>query len=314
MEWIKETAGLAVITFLFSLFTWVLTASYIEEYNLFSAEPVTVTTVDKIAAKGLYTPPAYYVRVELPNGEESTYLNRISKSEEKAIQVGDSINGYSLRPSDFSTIHDFTFDSSLFLFGIAVFGFLAFCCLIALLLSIPVLDALEKKISYKRQKKRQQKRRKKEKQKKERKGWRIVAVVLLVFLIFIGRFLLNLVRKLLPFGKTDTDALILDRDSHVTYRKYEDSSYELTVTFEDYAGRTFQLIKNVTGQTYQQYGIGDKLPIAYRNANPYDVFVRGNSFLDIFEAVMTWESLVCLIMLAVTLFAGWVFIKERRKK
>lgn len=310
MEWIKETAGLAVITVLFSIFTWVLTASYIEEYNLFSAEPVTVTTVEKVAAKGLYAPPAYYVRVELPNGEESTYLNRISKSEEKEIQVGDAVDGYSIRPSDFSTIRDFIYDSAFYLFGIAVFGFLAFCCLIALLLSFPVVEALEEKIAFKRQ----QKKRKKNKQEKERTGWRIVGVVLLVFLIFIGRFLLNLVRKLLPFGKTETEALILDRDSYVTYRKYEDSSYELSVSFEDHAGRAFQVIKNVTGQTYQQYGIGDKLPITYRNANPYDVFVRDFSFLNIFEVVMTWESFVCLVMLAVTLFVGWMFRKERRKK
>lgn len=312
MEWIKETAGLAVMTLLFSLFTWVLTASYIEEYNLFSAEPVTVATVDKVGAKGLYAPPAYYVRVELPDGEESPYLNRISKMQEKETQVGDSIDGYSIRPSNFSTFHDFIYDSALYIFGIIVMGFLAFCCLIALLLSIPVLERIENKISYKRQAKR--KRRKKEKQKKERRGWRVVGVVLLVFLLFIGRFLLNLVRKLLPFGKTDTEAVIFDRDSHVTYRKYEDSSYELTVSFEDQAGRTFQVIKDVTGHTYQQYDIGDKLPITYRNTNPYDVFVRGNSFLDIFEAALTWESFVCLVMMAVTLFAGWVFIRESSRR
>lgn len=55
MEWIKESAGLAAITLLFSL----PTASYIEKCNLFSAEPLPVDTADKVGAKGLYTPTTY---------------------------------------------------------------------------------------------------------------------------------------------------------------------------------------------------------------------------------------------------------------
>lgn len=314
MEWIKETAGLAAITILFSLLTLGLTASYIEEYNLFSAEPVTVSTTDKVGVKGLYTPPTYYVRVNYPNGEESPYLNRISKMQEKEIVVGDSIDGYSIHPSDFSTVRDFIFDSAFFLFGITIFGFIAFCCLVALLLSIPILDRMEKQTSYNRQAKRLKKRRKKGKKRRERNGWRIVGVVIFGFLFFIGRFLLNLFRKLLPFGKTETEAIIFDRDSHFTFRKYEDSSYELSVAFKDEAGRTYQVIKDVTRHTYHQYDIGDKLPITYRNANPYDVFIRGTSFQDIFQAFMTWEALVYLIMMAVTLFVGWIFFKERRKE
>lgn len=79
MEKIKEIAGLSAITLLLSLLTWRLASSYLEEYNLFSADPTSVTVTEKTGAKGLFTPPLYYVRVILPNGKESQNLNRFLK-------------------------------------------------------------------------------------------------------------------------------------------------------------------------------------------------------------------------------------------
>ncbi|WP_156137952.1 hypothetical protein [Sporosarcina sp. ZBG7A] len=87
---------------------------------------------------------------------------------------------------------------------------------------------------------------KRKKPEKEGKGWGIVSVILLFFLFFLGRFGWNLIRKFLPFGKTDTDAMIFDRYSDVTYRKYQDSICKLTVSFENQAGQNIQVIKNVT--------------------------------------------------------------------
>ncbi|MGN7409434.1 hypothetical protein [Sporosarcina sp. SAFN-010] len=255
MERIKEIAGLAAVTLLLSLLTWGPASSYLEEYNLFSADPTSVTVTEKTGTKGLFTPPSYYVRVILPNGKESQTLNRISKRQMMEIEKDDSLSGYSSGPSDFSTIHDIVIDSIFYLAGILTLGFFAFCCLVATVLSFPALDRLEQNRSYKRNVKR--KRIKREKQEKEGKGWGIVSVILLFFLFFLGRFGWNLIRKLLPFGKTGTDAMIFDRYSDVTYRKYQDSIYELTVSFEDQAGHNIQVIKNVTRHTYQQYDIGD---------------------------------------------------------
>ena len=312
MERIKEIAGLAAVTLLLSLLTWGLASSYLEEYNLFSAEPTTLTVTEKTGAKGLFTPPSYYVRGILPNGKESQTLNRISKRQMMEIEKDDSLGGYSSGPSNFSTIHDIVMDSIFYLAGILTLGFFAFCCLVATVLSIPALDRLEQNRSYKRNVKR--KRIKREKPEKEGKGWGIVSVILLFFLFFLGRFGWNLVRKLLPFGKTDTDAMIFDRYSDVTYRKYQDSIYELTVSFEDQAGHNIQVIKNVTRHTYQQYDIGDKLPITFNNANPYDVFVQATSIKNFFQMAMTWESFIYGVLLAVSAFVGWAFYDSRLKK
>lgn len=108
--------------------------------------------------------------------------------------------------------------------------------------------------------------------------------------------------------------MIFDRYSYVTYRKYEYSIYELTVSFEDQAGHNIQVIKNVTRHNYQQYDIGDKLPITFNYANPYDVFVQANSIKDAFQLAMTWESFVYGVLLAVSAFVGWAFNDSRLKK
>lgn len=314
MESIKEMAGLAAIGLLFSLFTWALVSSYIEEYDFSAMEPATARTVEKIGKKGLFTPPAYHVRVVLPNGDESPYMNRISKSKMNGLSVGDKIDGYSAGPSDFSTVHDILYDSLYYFIGMAALGFIAFCCLFACFLSIPGIERIGKKTPSKRKKKRKRKKHKKSREQVERKGWRIAGVTIMLFLIYLAPALLNTARKLLPFGKTETNVFIYDSDSYVTYRKYEDSAYELTISFKDLAGNTIQVIKDVTSHTYGQYTIGDILPISYRNADPYDVFVRNASGWDFFHAMLTMQAFVYLSISAVTVFVGWAYWTGGRKK
>ncbi|MDW0113046.1 hypothetical protein QT711_07595 [Sporosarcina saromensis] len=313
MEKLKELAGMAIITVLFTLFTIALVSAYIEEYNLLKAEPVTVKTIEKAGAKGLYGPPSYYVRVELPNGEEAPYLNRISNQQIKDFQVGDEVSGYSLRPSDFSTLRDFIFDSIFYLAGILILGLLAFCCWVALILTIPWKQSKQKTLSNK-QKKRERKRWKKLNRKKKGSGWGIVGGIIAFFLLFLIHPLWNLLMKLLPFGKTQNEALVLDRDSYVTYRKHEDSSYELTLSFQDDAGQSVQVIKDVTRNTYHQYNSGDAVPITFRNANPYDVFIQNTTFWDLFQLATTWQAYLYFSIIALTVFVGRIYWRDYRKK
>lgn len=76
MEWIKECAGPAAITLLFSL----PMASYIEKCNLFYAEPLTVDTAQKDYTHHLPISYGSNCRVE------RNLLNRISKKQEKEIE------------------------------------------------------------------------------------------------------------------------------------------------------------------------------------------------------------------------------------
>ncbi len=305
---------MAAVTVLFSLFTWALISSYLEEYPLLSYETATVTSVEKTGEKGLFTPPSYYVRVTLPNGKEAPYMNRISKKQVRELKPGDPVEGYSSGPSDFSTVRDIVHDSVFYLIGIGVLGFLALCCLVATLLSIPLLERVEQTSGRKRAVKKKRKKRKTRKTKNTQSGWGIAGFFVLLFLAIASRFLLNLSRKLLPFGKTETEAIIFDTFSHVSYRKHEDSAYEFTIAFQDSAGQTVQAVKNVTRHTYQQYVLGDKLPIAYRTENPYDLFVRGSSVQDIFQAAITAEFFMYAALLAVSAFVGWAFYDSRLRK
>lgn len=311
---IKETIGLAAISLLFSLFTWALISSYIEEYDLLSMEPSSGIVTEKTGTKSLYKPPTYHVRVMLPNGQESPYLHRVSKKQLNAISVGDRIDGYSAHSADFSTIRDIVYDSFYYFIGIFVLGSIAFCCIVAFVLSIPGIERLEKKTPSKRKKKRKRKKRNKSREQVERSGWRIAWSVIFIFLLFLTPAVINTVRKLWPFGKTEKFAMIVDTNSYVTYRKYEDSAYELTISFKDHAGNHVRVIKDVTNHTYQQYNIGDILPITYRNANPYDLFVPGTSVWDIFYAALTAEAFVYMVIIAVTVFVGWAYWTGGRKK
>lgn len=305
---------MAAITIFFSLLTWGLTSSYFEEYDLMSAERKTETVASIVGTKSLFTPPAYHVKIEQPDGTPSEELYRISKIQAEELTRGDEIDGYSTGPTGFSTIRDILMDSMFYLVGIGVLGFLAFCCLVATILSIPAVEQAEQKSAYKRHVKKKHKKRKKNMNKKKHDtGWGIAGAIVVFFLFFAARFLLNLFRKVMPVGKTETEALIFDKYSYITYRKHEDSIREFTIAFDDQDGNTIQVIKDVTRNTFADYDIGDQLPIAYNSSNPYDVFVRGTSVQDIFQALLTWEMLVYGSILAVSGFVIWAYYDSRLK-
>lgn len=308
MEKIKEIGGTFLFTLFFGLITVFLIIDYIEEYNLISAKKEDVIIVDKIGEKGLFTQPAYFVRVLLPNGEEANYLNRVSKRQINNLEPGDSISGFSTSPSNFSTIRDFLYDSMFFLFGITLFGFITFCAVIVLITQIPAVDRFLKTKTFLGRT-------------SKGNGMKLLASVMAIFLFFVGRFLFNLFQKLFPFMKTKTDAVIIDKDSYITYRKYEDSSFELTLLFRDESGNTIKVIKDVTQHTYNKYGIGEKLPATYKDSNPYDLFISDTTVTDVLHTFLYVEFLVYIVMIAVMIYTGFklwkykdIYSKKRYKR
>lgn len=133
MQTVKRIVGLTAITLLLSIMLVGLIIAYVEEYNLFSNEPTTVTTIEKLGEKSLINPPTYFVLVELPNGDEAPYHNRISKQQIEQLEVADIIKGYSSSKSDFSTIRDTFF----FLLAFLIIGFVWVSCLLALIDEFP---------------------------------------------------------------------------------------------------------------------------------------------------------------------------------
>jgi len=313
---IKELAGLLVLGLFFSLFTWVMIDSYLDEYDLASIRSAEATVIEKTASKGLFTPPTYFVWVELTGGEEIKYRNRVSKSQIENIEIGDTINGYLTGATTFSTLRDILIDGLYYLIAIFVFAFIAFCLFVAFFLSIPALERLEEKMSSERFEKRKRMRKKKRKKKLDsrQRAWRNAGIVIAIFLFIAKSFVVNLIRTVQPFGKTKTEATVVDRFEDTTYRKYEDSIRELTISYKDHTGRTFEMAKDVTRHTYRQYGIGDKLPISYRNADSYDVFVRGNSIWDYLLLFTYWELSVYIGLIAVSAFSIWAFLDDHKGK
>lgn len=312
----KELAGLLVLGLFFSLSTWIMIDSYLDEYDLASIRSAEATVIEKTASKGLFTPPTYFVWVELAGGEEIKHRNRVSKSQIENIEIGDTINGYLTGATTFSTLRDILIDGLHYLIAIIVFAFMAFCLLVAFFLSIPALERLEEKISSERLKKRQRMRKKKGKKKVDsrQRAWRNAGIVIAIFLFIAKSFVVNLIRTVQPFGKTKTEATVVKRFEYTTYRKYEDSIRDLTISYKDHTGRTIEMAKDVTRHTYQQYNIGDKLPISYRNADPYDVFVRGNSIWDYLLLFTYWELSVYIGFIAVSAFSIWAFLVDHKGK
>ncbi|WP_438317329.1 hypothetical protein [Sporosarcina sp. FA9] len=313
---IKELAGLLVLGLFFSLFTWIMIDAYLDEYNLTSIRSAEATVIEKTASKGLFTPPTYFVWVELTGGEEIKNRNRVSKSQIENLEIGDTIKGYLTGATTFSTLRDILIDGLNYLIAIFVFAFIAFCLFVAFFFSIPALERLEKNVSSKRFEKRRRKRKKKRKNKVDsrQRAWRNAGIVIVIFLFIAKNFVVNLIRTVQPFGKTKTEATVVDRFEYTTYRKYEDSIRELTISYKDHAGRTIEMAKDVTGHTYPQYGIGDKLPISYRNADSYDVFVRGNSIWDYLLLFTYTELLVYLGLIAVSAFVIWAILEDHKDK
>ncbi len=302
-----EILGYLGLILLFVVGTVALITDYIDDYNLLNAEKEEATIVGKTAEKGLFLSPAYYVKVDLNGGKEEApfkgYLNRISKKQMKNLQVGDKINGFST-DKDFSTIRDFLFDSIFYLLGITVFGLLALALVFAVILEIEVVDRFFTRLD-------------------ETRGakflWKIIGrcctvLAIAVVLYFSTRYLSNLLHKIVPIAQTKTEALITEKHVDISYKEYQDSAYEFTLEFTSQTGEKIRVVKAVTRHTYNKYEIYEKLPISYRNSDPYDLFVQGTSEIDLLN-MMTYTEWMLYAMLLLILFGiGFFYFRKGKSK
>ncbi len=287
------------MTLFFGLITGIMIFEYFEEYDLTSAKKDSAMITSKVSEKSLFTPPSYFVRVELTDGNESSHLHRISKREIQKLEVGETLQGFSIY-GDFSTIRDFLYDSLFFVGFIFLFGLFTLLGLFTLVIEIPAVDRFVSSTFLGRPAK--------------GKGMKILYFVMIVFTYFSGRFLLNIVRKVMPFTKTNTQAIITDQTADVSYRVNQDSNYELTLAFENSDGKEIEVIKEVTKNTYDQFFTGNKIDIAYRKLNNYDVFIKNTTSEDIAQAFIYNEIFIYIGMMAVVLFTIYVLFKKRKNE
>ena len=111
--------------------------------------------------------------------------------------------------------------------------------------------------------------------------------LLVIALLFTSGFIINGIQKFSPLGKTTTETLVIDSDAEgkVYYYigKYSDPYYSLDLLFTDENGKEFIVIKEVTRSVYNKHHIADTINISYVTRNPYNVFVRDFSLLNLWE-------------------------------
>lgn len=294
----KEALGFVILTLFLGMITVSLIFSFVEEYNLAAATEEQGIVTDKVGEKGLFTPPYYYVRVELPNGEESQYLHRVSKQQIDNLDIGDKIDGLTIHGS-FFTMRDFIYESLFFIGAILLFGLVTLLVLFVLISEIPFIKRLINKTFLGRPAK--------------ENGYKILIVMTIIFAYVAGRFLLNLYRKIIPIGQTKTEAVIIDELADRSFRRHEDSRFEFSIQFKNEHGENIEVIKEVTANTFEKYFVGDNIPISYRNGNHYDVFINEMTTTDLIQSLFYHQSIMYIVMTVLVLIIGYILIKKKSK-
>lgn len=330
---IKVLIFISLFAFLSTLLITVI-KDFAEDYDLLQAEKGYVTVVGKTAEKGLFRPPAYYVKVDINNkNPEDLYdgvLNRVAAWQMKSLEHGDKIKGYIIDNHHFFTLYDVILDSLVFLGGIAVLAIFILSLLVwGISLFIPIEE--NKKLNKKRKGRKKIRQSKKKRQvkkyqpKDKEKSFSFETTFLVVFFIVAGMltvgFVVNTFHKVIPIAQMKTDAIIIEKNSErewlrhsLTSNQKADPVFQFTLTYEDKTGRMYRVVKEVTYHTFNKYGTYDSIPISYRNGNPFDLFIKGTSLKDLFDAVMYWQFIIYATIATMAIFSGFFTLKRLQKK
>lgn len=317
---------------------------FLHDYNFLHTENQPAIVTEKISENSLTGKPKYFVVVNLNEDDRFNEIkNRVFAWQFKRLEVGDTVKGHYIRGEHFFTTLDIVTDSFVFLFIMI----LLLLFLVALILwpVIVISERREKQkwqqMSYsekKKQKKAQHKKNKKTGQKKKNSllknilpkkvyhrlkdlywGEVVLYVFLVVALLFTSSFVINGVQKLAPIGKTATKALVIDSDAESEIYYYigevSDPYYSLELVFPDENGEMRKVIKEVTRSVYRKHGVGDSIEISYVNWNPYNIFVRDYSLLNIWETVTYVKYLFYVsILFGLFIFIGLYYFSRKDKK
>lgn len=294
----KSILFFVLMSFFTGAFSLYLYEEFAEEYDVDQMTKVEAVIVYKVSEKSLFRPPSYFARVlvdgESPYSSDGRQYNRISKQQAKRLSIGDTIQGYTTDGKNFASIRDFLFDSMFYIGSIVFFAFLCLFGLFVLICHIPFMESIINQAF-------------------ERISGKWVKRLLTgVFVVIIGYFSLsfmtNVLYKASPFGKTKVEAQIIDRDYEISYHRFRDSSYHLTLRFQDKEGKTYIVVKEVTRSTYKKYF--NTIPISYRNRNPLDVFVADFSLMSLINVLGYGEFYLYMLFLFLFLFFIFYYFKR----
>lgn len=276
-------------------FTWL----YINFSETIKDNPVEETIKLKYSKKGLYLYPRFEILVS--NSERPS---TVSKAQFESIHVEDKISGYMKNAETFVTEKDIQFEKSL---GIPILivlylGVLAFG--VALLKGTKFITNSQTrkrilqrvlKISI----------------------YTFLTLYILLGLIFIALTATNIFHKMNKWDQTEVTATVLGGDFNETrtHRGASYTTYELFLRYQDQAGEDHVTKKAVSGTTYNKYGMGEPIPLIYRNNNVYDTFIVTKSVNEIWPAIFNLYTLFIGFYLVslVAMIKAWRKKKQNQK-
>src|SRR5699024_3708419 len=123
-------------------------------------------------------------------------------------------------------------------------------------------------------------------------------ILILSFSIALLLVAKNVVYKVIPFGKTDTVAEILDHEKSRSLNPKGPgiTTYTLTYQYQDEDGESYKTKKSVSSVTYNFYKDRSFMPILYRSNAPYDTYVDNHSVSEFLSTVISIPTFIYAII------------------
>ncbi|WP_075618833.1 hypothetical protein [Paenisporosarcina indica] len=307
-------ALLAFAAFVFSICLIFINWQEYEALKKDNEQIQTPTTVyGKTANQDLFGKTYYYALIENGLiGKTTTKLKvgqkaSISKEEFDKIEIGDSLNGYTVNGT-FHTQADLDEEYTSFYVGLAFFSLYPIGYILYLVSKINIVRAMFERIEH-------------------AKGLNRtinilgnsllfggVIVGLLFFVFDFGDMLKSGYDRFMSEKQIETIALVADHDIVINSSMYANSVYNLGLVYKNQNDQIVSVTKEVTKHSYDKYK-DDPLPIKYNEQDYYRVYLQEVDFVDIFQIFTS--DLFILFYLAVIIIALLIFllfVLRKRKK
>src|SRR5690625_236787 len=260
-------------------------------------EAAIYTTYSK---KGTYTLPSYYAIVEKPDGVMSYERHSITKNQINTLDSGDKIPGFKTVDGGFSSTKDVIHFTTIGIVLVVFSGAILLLGIAAIYLQLPFA---------------------------KKPSGRVKSLLTFILKWFLGLpfalFLLfqlnlfagNMFHTLIPMNQSETDAMIVSKDSSISGGRYKTVSYEFSLEFEDQSGDSIDVYKKVPKKTYDDYHEDGTISIAYRDKNPYDIYLLSDDQFTIKNLFYFSPNMLYLysIIFVVVIIIGKIFFKKLYK-
>lgn len=270
------------------------------------SNPTAAIVYEKTAEKHLFSGISYIVLLKpglvektvskLSTGDWAT----VSKVEFEALEIGDTIDGYSIQ-GVFHTLNELKTDFKWFYIVLCIVGIYPFGYICYWLLKVKKVKAFITRYDV---------------------GLGIVMYIilgvgLLLLLLFMYREIVADLKNGCEkyFGEHHIETIATVTDYHREHRGgiRAPTYYYLTIAFEDENDGLYHVTKEVKYHTYRTYK-DDVLPISYKKEDPYTVYVQQPVARDVLNFLLSRDFFIYCIMVILTALIGYTFFLLNRKR